>query len=169
MHRNDGKTGDASPIRSACRPPLRGANRSMRGPRQCRTLARSPHPLISSPSGEGTGANSLPRGVGNGPGDAKGSLSPVRIGRATHRAFRRHDEGMADGVLACRGAVVVGCVAPTVPGVDGENNPLGWCRDLRSAYFPRVREVCERGDPNVRVPRSGVWFPVDEKIFPPPV
>src|SRR5690625_7042067 len=115
MHRNDGKTGDASPIRSACRPPLRRANPNMRGPRQCGTLARSPLPLIPSPSGEGTGAVSLPRGVGNGPGDAKGTLSPVRIKRATHLAFRGHDEGIVDGVLAYRRAGVVGCVCPTVP------------------------------------------------------
>src|SRR5690625_421200 len=117
MHRNDGHAEDALPVRSGCRPPLRRANPNMRGPRQCGTLARSPLPLIPSPSGEGTGAVSLPRGVGNRPGDAKGSLSPVRIERAAHLAFRGHDEGMADGVLACRRAVGVGCVARTVPGM----------------------------------------------------
>src|SRR5690625_855974 len=36
------------------------------GPRQCGTSVRSPHPLIPSPSGEGTGAVSLP-GVASGP------------------------------------------------------------------------------------------------------
>src|SRR5690625_5856753 len=124
MHRNYGDAEDALPVRSGCRPPLRRANPNMRGPRQCGTLAQSPLPLIPSPSGEGTGAVSLPRGVGNRPGDAKGSLSPFRIGRATHRTFRGHDEGIADGVSACRRTVVAGCVAPTVPGVAGGSNTL---------------------------------------------
>src|SRR5690625_943177 len=66
MHRNDLDAKDALPVRWACRPPLRRANPNARDSRQCGPLARSPLPLIPSPSGEGTGAVSLP-GVASGP------------------------------------------------------------------------------------------------------
>src|SRR5690625_25222 len=65
MHRNDGGAGDALPVRWANRRLFRRAIPNVRDSRQCGDVARSPLPLIPSPTGEGTGAVSL-RGAASG-------------------------------------------------------------------------------------------------------